>query len=92
MKTRESLELRNPGKAALTLCCTNKCKTIMHCVFNTSEPHGDCYCVISEFLNARFCTNVPILHHMVRVDDTNEDFQIAHKYKKLNNKNMLIYS
>lgn len=52
--------------------CTNKCKTIMHCVFNSSEPHGDCYCAISEFINTRFNTNVPILHYMVRIDDTTE--------------------
>jgi hypothetical protein len=41
------------------------CKTIIHCVFNTKQKHGDFYCGISSFLNLINNTNIPVLPHMI---------------------------
>jgi hypothetical protein len=49
----------------------SKCKTIIHCVFETHDPHGSYYCGLSEWLNERNGTNIPVLHYMVDVRETN---------------------
>jgi hypothetical protein len=54
---------------------TTKCKTIIHCVFETTEPHGTYYCGISEWLNVRNSTNIPVLHHMIHVYDTDNNMR-----------------
>ena len=54
---------------------TKKCKTFMHCVFNTKEPHGDFYIPISEQVNEISNTNYPIFPHMIRVFDTDENLR-----------------
>jgi hypothetical protein len=51
------------------------CKTIIHVVFNTEEPHGDLYAPISDALNAICKTNYPVLPYMVRVHDTTDDLR-----------------
>lgn len=48
------------------------CKSIVHCVFETRQPHGNVYCAISNQLNTRFGTNVPVIPHMVRIGKTTE--------------------
>lgn len=53
----------------------NCCKTIIHAVFTTKEPHGDLYCPISDALNKICGTNYPVLPYMVRVFDTNENLR-----------------
>jgi FkbM family methyltransferase len=53
----------------------NCCKTIIHAVFTTNEPHGDLYAPISEALNTICRTNYPVLPYMVRVFDTNENLR-----------------
>lgn len=48
------------------------CKTIKHCVFNTRCPESDFYISISEYLNTRFNTNIPVIPYIVdspRCDD-----------------------
>lgn len=56
---------------------TNKCKTIIHCVFDTDDPHGNYYCGISEFLNTSNKTNIPILHYMISLpNNTNNNRSI----------------
>jgi glycosyltransferase involved in cell wall biosynthesis len=55
---------------------TEKCKTIIHCVFETDDPHGTYYCGISEWLNIRNKTNVPLLHHMISVHQSTENLRI----------------
>ena len=52
---------------------TKLCKTIIHSVFDCRVPHGDKYVVVSDFLNEHYGTNHPVLPHIVRVADTNED-------------------
>lgn len=46
---------------------TTKCRTVVHCVFDTTEPHGDLYACISEYLNKRFQTSLPVVPHMVHL-------------------------
>lgn len=41
------------------------CKTIKHCVFNTQCPEGDFYISISEMLNKKYNTNIPVIPHIV---------------------------
>jgi len=41
------------------------CKTIKHCVFETTSPEGDFYIGISEMLNIKNKTNIPVIPHMV---------------------------
>lgn len=53
----------------------NSCKTIIHAVFTTKEPHGDLYAPISDSLNKMCGTNYPILPYMVRVFDTDENLR-----------------
>ena len=48
------------------------CKTIIHAVFTTKEPHGNLYAPISDALNKICGTNYPVLPYMVRVADTQE--------------------
>ena len=49
---------------------STKCKNLVHCVFNTSQPHGDFYCPVSSDVNKRFNTNYPVLPHMIRIDES----------------------
>ncbi len=53
----------------------NSCKTIIHAVFTTKEPHGDLYAPISDSLNKICGTNHPVLPYMVRVFDTDENLR-----------------
>ncbi len=54
---------------------TTKCKTIVHCVFTTTFPHGTVYCAISDTLNKIHGTNVPVLPHMISVDSHTDSFR-----------------
>jgi len=49
-----------------------KCKTIIHCVFETREPHGNHYVTISEFVNNIHGTKLTVLPHIVEVHETNK--------------------
>jgi hypothetical protein len=53
----------------------NCCKTIIHAVFTTKEPHGDLYCPISDQLNKICNTNYPVLPYMVKVFNTNDNLK-----------------
>ena len=50
-------------------------KTIIHVVFDPVEPHGDVYCVISDYLNEANGTNYPVLPHIVSLPETEENFR-----------------
>jgi len=49
------------------------CKTIKHCVFDTTYPEGDFYISISEMLNHKNNTNIPVIPYIVSlpINDTN---------------------
>ena len=41
------------------------CKTIKHCVFDTTSPDGDHYITISNHLNQKYNTSLPVIPHIV---------------------------
>ena len=54
---------------------STKCKNLVHCVFQSSQPHGDVYAVISETVNRNSGTSYPVVPHIVSTFDTNEDLR-----------------
>ena len=50
-------------------------KTIIHVVFDPVEPHGDVYCVSSDFLNQSYGTSFPVLPRIVHLPETDENFR-----------------
>lgn len=57
------------------LCNFENVKTIMHCVFHPTDPHGDRYCVISQWLNASFKRNFDVIPHMVTLPEVDGDLR-----------------
>jgi len=59
-----------------------KCKTVKHCVFDTTCPESDFYISISEMLNRDHCTNIPVIPHIVDLPECSEnlrnELQIPH--------------
>ena len=51
------------------------CKTIKHCVFFTTCPEGDFYWSISNYLNKRHNTNIPVVPYMVNLPDCDENLR-----------------
>lgn len=51
------------------------CKTIKHCVFETTFEEGDFYISVSHFLNQKYNTNIPVIPHIVYLPDTDEDMR-----------------
>lgn len=39
--------------------------TLVHCIFDPRDPHGDDFCVISPWLNIAFDTKFPVIPHIV---------------------------
>ena len=54
---------------------STKCINLIHCVFNTSEQHGQIYSTISSDVNRLFNTDYPVVPHMIRNYDTNESLK-----------------
>lgn len=54
---------------------SDKVKTVVHCVFNPTEPHGDVYASISERLNDHFGVDVPVVPHMVHLPEYSGDLR-----------------
>ena len=51
------------------------CKYVVHCVFETRQPHGDAYISISQQLNDRFKTNCPVLPYIVDLPYTPDNLR-----------------
>jgi hypothetical protein len=51
------------------------CKTIKHCVFDTTYPESDFYISISETLNSKLNTNVPVIPYIVDLPNDNENLR-----------------
>jgi hypothetical protein len=51
------------------------CKTIKHCVFNTTYPESDFYISISEMLNKKYNTTIPVIPHIVDLPINHEDLR-----------------
>ena len=41
-------------------------KTVVHCVFNCNEPHGNVYSAISQFIKG-YKQNIPVVPHMINL-------------------------
>lgn len=54
---------------------STKCINLIHCVFDTSQPHGQVYSTISHDVNRLFNTNYPVVPHMIRTHETNADLR-----------------
>lgn len=54
---------------------SSKCINLIHCVFNTSQPHGQIYSTISSDVNRLFNTSYPVVPHMIRNFDTDLDLR-----------------
>lgn len=51
------------------------CKTIKHCVFETTSPESDYYISISSFLNQKNNTNLPVIPHIVSLPDCSDNLR-----------------
>lgn len=53
---------------------SNIIKTVVHCVFRCTEPHGDTYLSISPLLPG-YNSNIPLLPHMIHLPETDKDMR-----------------
>jgi glycosyltransferase involved in cell wall biosynthesis len=51
------------------------CKTIKHCVFDTTFPESDNYISISDMLNVKNNTKIPVIPHIVKLPDCDENLR-----------------
>jgi hypothetical protein len=51
------------------------CKTIKHCVFDSTYPEGDFYIGINDYINKKSNTNIKIIPHIVDLPDCNENWR-----------------
>ena len=62
----------------------SNCKTIKHCVFNTTCPESDFYISISEMLNKKYNTNISVIPHIVSLpicyENLRDKLQIPHDF------------
>lgn len=54
---------------------STKCINLIHCVFSTTQPHGDVYSTISSEVNRLCNTKFPVVPHMIRNFDTMKDLR-----------------
>jgi hypothetical protein len=54
---------------------STKCKNIIHCVFSTSQPHGQIYTPIGQTINNLQGTNFPVMPYMVTLPTCNDDLR-----------------
>ena len=56
------------------------CKTVVHCVFNYSQPHGNVYAGVSNWINGGNGVNgdrqFPVVPHMAYLPDTDKNMRI----------------
>jgi hypothetical protein len=51
------------------------CKTIKHCVFDTTYPESDFYISISDMLNMKNKTHIPVIPHMIDIPTTEKNLR-----------------
>lgn len=54
---------------------STKCKNLIHTVFNSFYKHGDVYSVISDDVNIRCNTTYPVVPHMIRVANSEQNLR-----------------
>lgn len=50
------------------------CKTVVHCVFNCNEPHGNVYASISPYIK-KYNKRIPCVPHMINLPDHNKNMR-----------------
>ena len=50
------------------------CKTVVHCVFNCNEPHGNVYAAISPYIK-NYNKRIPFVPHMISLPDHNKNMR-----------------
>ena len=50
----------------------SQCKTIKHCVFESTFPEADFYIALTDFTNAKCNTNIPTIPHIVTLPESQE--------------------
>jgi len=53
---------------------SNIIKTVVHCVFNCDDPHGNVYAAISPYLK-NYNNNCPVVPHMINLPDTDQNMR-----------------
>ena len=53
----------------------NNCKTIKHCVFNTTYPESNYYISISEMLNIKYNTTIPVVPYIVSLPNIDNNLR-----------------
>jgi hypothetical protein len=51
------------------------CKTIKHCIFDYSYPESDFHSGISNYLNRKYGTNIPVVPYMIGLPDVHGDLK-----------------
>jgi hypothetical protein len=54
---------------------TDACKSVVHCVFTSNQPHGDVYAAIHNDINRICKTSIPVVPYMVRIDSHSNSFR-----------------
>jgi len=54
---------------------STQCKNLIHCVFSTKQPHGEIYTPIGQTVNHICKTNLPVLPHMINVDECSDNLR-----------------
>jgi len=54
---------------------SSKCKNIIHCVFSTTQPHGQIYTPIGQTINNLCNTNYPVMPYMVTLPNHDENLR-----------------
>ncbi len=52
-------------------------KTLVHCVFDMTEPHGDVYAGVSEYLTREYGNRFPFVPHIVGLPDIRTNLRAA---------------
>lgn len=55
---------------------SKKCKNLIHCVFHSTQPHGDIYSVIGNYVNHLNHTDFPVVPHMVDIPTHSENLRV----------------
>lgn len=57
------------------LCDVGDAKLLVHCVFDSTTPHGHKCAVVGNTINKIFGTNLPVLGHIVYLPEHSEDMR-----------------
>ena len=50
-------------------------KTVVHCVFNTSDKHGDVYAAVSDYIDGNEDLKYPVVPHMINMPNNGKNMR-----------------